>query len=113
VRRRELLAGAAGLVGAAALRLPSVGRSRTLADPGAGLEDLLYHSTAAAEPVPLAALRTAVTGIRADFQNARYDRMAASLPMLIVTATATRDYADGSRARHRQHAARRYLHHRG
>jgi transcriptional regulator with XRE-family HTH domain len=95
VRRRELLAGAAGLVGAAALGLPSVGRDRTLADPGAGLEDMLYHSTANAEPVSLAALRAAVTGIRADFQNARYDRMAASLPALIATATATRDHADG------------------
>ena len=48
-----------------------------------------------AEPVPLAALRTAVTKVRADFQNARYDRMAASLPALIATATATRDQADG------------------
>jgi transcriptional regulator with XRE-family HTH domain len=95
VRRRELLAGAAGLVGAAALGRPSVGRDRMLADPGAGLEDMLYHSTANAEPVPLTALRTAVTGIRADFQNARYGRMATSLPVLIATATASRDHADG------------------
>ena len=95
VRRRELLAGAAGLVGAAALGLSSVGRDRMLADPGAGLEEMLYHSTANAEPVPLPALRTAVTEIRADFQNARYGRMAASLPVLIATATATRDHADG------------------
>jgi transcriptional regulator with XRE-family HTH domain len=94
VRRRELLAGAAGLAGAA-LGLTSADRSWTLADPGAGLEDMLYHNTVHAEPVPLAALRTAVTGIRAHFQNARYDRMAASLPALIVTATATRDHADG------------------
>jgi transcriptional regulator with XRE-family HTH domain len=92
VRRRELLAGAAGLVGAATLGLPSVARN-TVADPGAGLEEMLYHSTANAEPVPLATLRTAVTGIRADFQNARYDRMAASLPALIATGTATRDHA--------------------
>ena len=54
-----------------------------------------YHSTANAEPVPLAALRTAVTKVRADFQDARYDRMAASLPALIATATATRDHAHG------------------
>ena len=66
VRRRELLAGAAEL----------------------------YHSTANAEPVPLAALRTAVTGIRGDFQSARYDRMAASLPALIATATASTLLAD-------------------
>jgi len=56
---------------------------------------MLYHSTANAEPVPLATLRAAVTGIRAGFQNARYDRMATSLPPLIATATATRDHADG------------------
>ena len=98
VRRRELLAGAAGLVGAATFGLPSVGRSRTSADPAAGLEDMLYHSTANAEPVPLAALRTAVTRVRADFQNARYDRMAASLPALIAAATAARL---GSDANHR------------
>ena len=95
VRRRELLAGAAGLVSAAALGRPSVGRARTLADPGADLEDMLYHSTAKAEPVPLAVLRTTVTRTRADFQNARYGRMAASLPVLIATAIATRDHADG------------------
>jgi transcriptional regulator with XRE-family HTH domain len=95
VRRRELLAGAAGLVGAAALGFPLGARSRTLADPGAGVEAVLYHSTADVEPVPLSTLHTAVTGIRADFQNARYDRMAASLPPLIATATATADYADG------------------
>jgi hypothetical protein len=56
---------------------------------------LAAHSTANAEPVPLAARRTAVTGIRGDFQSARYDRMAASLPALIATAIATRDHADG------------------
>ena len=94
VRRRELLAGAAGLVGAATFGLSSVGHGRTLADPGAGLEEMLYHSTANAKPVPLTALRTAVTKIRADFQNARYDRMGASLPVLIATAAATRDHAD-------------------
>jgi len=95
VRRRELLAGAAGLVGAAALGFPLSARRRTLADPGAGVEEMLYHSTADVEPVPLAALRTAVTGIRSDFQKARYDRLAASLPALIAAATAARDHADG------------------
>jgi transcriptional regulator with XRE-family HTH domain len=95
VRRRELLAGVAGLVGTATFGLTSVGCGKTLTDPGAGLEDMLYRSTANVEPVPLAALRTAITAIRADFQNARYDRMAASLPGLIGTATATRDHADG------------------
>jgi len=95
VRRRELLAGTAGLVGAAALGFPLGARSRTPADPGAGVEAMLYRSPPDVEPVPLATLHTAVTGIRASFQNARYDRMAASLPPLIATATATRDHADG------------------
>jgi transcriptional regulator with XRE-family HTH domain len=94
VQRRELLTGTAGLVGAAALGFPLGAGSRTLADPGAGVEEMLYRSTADVEPVPLTKLRTAVTGIRAAFQNARYDRMAASLPPLIATATATRDHAD-------------------
>jgi hypothetical protein len=87
------------MVGAAALGLPLTGRNRTPADSGGGLEKVLYHSAADVQPVPLATLRTAVNGIRGDFQNARYGRIAASLPALIATATATRDHADaGERA---------------
>ena len=85
----KLLAGAAGLVGAAALGLPSAGRRQAAGDPGAGLEDMLYQSTTSAEPVPLAAIRTAVAGIRADFQNARYDRLSTSLPALRRSTVAT------------------------
>jgi transcriptional regulator with XRE-family HTH domain len=94
VRRRELLAGAAGLAGAAALGRPPAGPAPPRADPAGGLQDLLYGG-AAAEPVPLAVLHAATTGARADFQSARYDRLSAGLTHLIATGTATRDNADG------------------
>lgn len=94
VRRRELLAGAAGLASAAALGRPSGGRAKSPLRPPTGLADMLYGSTAAA-PVTMAALRAAVAQARADFQTARYDRLATRLPGLIATATTTRDCADG------------------
>ena len=46
--------------------------------------------------MPLSALRTATTAARAAFQTARYDRLPASLPRLIATATASRDNATGT-----------------
>jgi transcriptional regulator with XRE-family HTH domain len=94
VRRRELLASAAGLAGAAALGVPAVGRAQPLTATGGGLDGLLYGG-AGAEPVPLAALRAAATRARACFQTARYDRLTAVLPRLIATAAATRDSAAG------------------
>lgn len=92
VRRRELLTGAAGLASAAALGLPLPGRTCAAASPRASVEDALY-ARAATAPVPVADLRAAVTRSRADFQTARYDRLARSLPGLIATATATRQAA--------------------
>jgi transcriptional regulator with XRE-family HTH domain len=89
VRRRELLAGAAGLASAAALGIPAGGRAKAPADPRAGLESLLYGQAAAA-PVSATTLRAAVTQARADFQTARYDRLAISLPGLVGAAAATR-----------------------
>jgi hypothetical protein len=94
VRRRELLASAAGLAGAAALGLPPAGWARTQASPAGSLEEVLYGNLAA-EPVPLAALRGATGCARACFQAASYDRLAAALPRLIGAAAATRDSADG------------------
>jgi len=94
VRRRELLACAAGLAGAAAFDLPVTSRAQALTDPGVHIDDLLY-GRAGAEPVPLAALRAATTQARACFQAARYERLMAGLPRLIATAAATRDSADG------------------
>jgi hypothetical protein len=94
VRRRELLARAAGLAGAAAFGLPVTSRAQALSDPGVHLDDLLYGS-AGAEPVPLAALRAATTQARACFQAARYERLMAGLPRLIARAAATRDSAVG------------------
>jgi len=94
VRRRELLARAAGLAGAAALGLPAASRAQPLTAIGGGLDSLLYGG-ASAEPVPLAALRGAAIQARACFQTARYDRLTAVLPRLIATAAATRDGASG------------------
>jgi len=90
VRRRELLAGAPGLARAAALGLPSPSRNR--AGSRASVEEALY-SRATTAPVPVKDLRVAVAAARADFQTARYDRLARSLPGLIATATATRQAA--------------------
>jgi transcriptional regulator with XRE-family HTH domain len=94
VRRRELLARAAGLAGAAALGVPGVGRAHMVSEPGGRLDDLLYAS-ADAEPVPLTALRSATIRARGFFQTARYDSLTAILPRLIATAAATRDSAAG------------------
>ncbi|MEV0407689.1 helix-turn-helix transcriptional regulator [Actinoallomurus sp. NPDC050550] len=96
VRRREFLAGAAGLTAAGALSLPGPARAARAADPTGGLENLLYgHGLDGTKPVPLPTLRTATGRARALFQAARYDRLAAELPHLIGTATATCDHADG------------------
>jgi len=92
VRRRELLAGAAGLASAAALGLSLPSRSQTAAGPGVSVGEALYGPATAAASV--ADLRTAVTQARADFQTARYDRLAHSVPGLIATATATRQAAN-------------------
>jgi transcriptional regulator with XRE-family HTH domain len=94
VRRRELLAAAAGLAGAAVLSRSGVARADSPADLTGGLQDLLYGG-ATAEPVPVPALRAATIRARGDFQAARYDRLTGTLPRLIATAVATRDCADG------------------
>jgi hypothetical protein len=95
VRRRELLAGAARLAGTAALGLPTVGPARIAASTPVGLDNLLSGHGVGGH-VPVATLRTAVSATRADFQAARYSRVVASLPGLIGTAIATRQYAEGS-----------------
>jgi transcriptional regulator with XRE-family HTH domain len=56
VRRRELLAGAAGLAAAGALGLPQTARASRTADPAGSLESLLYgHGLDGAGPVTLTA----------------------------------------------------------
>jgi transcriptional regulator with XRE-family HTH domain len=96
VRRRELLAGAAGLAAAGALGLPQTARASRTVDSAGGLESLLYgHSLDGAEPVPLTALRTATARARVLFQAARYDQLSAELAHLIATTTTTRDHTDG------------------
>jgi hypothetical protein len=96
VRRRELLAAATGLAGAAALSQPGTARARARnqADPAGGIQDLLYGG-GRTEPVPVPVLRAATVSARTDFQAARYDRLTATLPRLIATAIATRDGVGG------------------
>jgi len=93
VRRRELLAGFAGLAGAAPLGPPPALRPTAPAGFGAGLATLFYGPQPAATPVPLAELQAAVTAAQADFQAARYPKLAATLPATIAIAVATRDTA--------------------
>ncbi|HEY9474854.1 MAG TPA: helix-turn-helix transcriptional regulator, partial [Mycobacteriales bacterium] len=92
VRRRELLAGIVGVAGGAALGRPAA--HATTPDPTAGVEELLYGHTAA-EPLPLATLRSATTWARDAFQAARYRSLSTELPKLIAAATATCDQAHG------------------
>ncbi|HEY1619576.1 MAG TPA: helix-turn-helix transcriptional regulator [Streptosporangiaceae bacterium] len=96
VRRRELLAVAAGLAGAGALSQQAIECARVCdpADPADGIQDLLY-SGGTAQPVPLSNLRAATITARTDFQAARYDRLAVILPRLIAVAATTRDCAKG------------------
>jgi hypothetical protein len=94
VRRRELLASAAGIAGATALGLPSVARPDKHQGPARGLEKLLYGNIEAT-PVPLTALRSQTLRARGDFQAARYEQLAAGLPALLATAAATRDHTEG------------------
>jgi transcriptional regulator with XRE-family HTH domain len=84
VRRRELIAGTAALTGAAIfgdLKPRRPARAATI-------EDVLYGQPAS-YPVPLPRLRKAVIAARNDFRNARYDRLPAELPQLLMAAEAT------------------------
>jgi transcriptional regulator with XRE-family HTH domain len=96
VRRRELLAGIAGL--AAATTFPAVpanagGRREQLIR---AVEDFLHGAQVPiAESTPLPLLRSAVIAARRDYQAARYERLSAVVPPLIAAATATRDAATG------------------
>jgi tetratricopeptide (TPR) repeat protein len=95
VRRRELLARAAGLAGAAALGLPAAHQPPSRQDPRGHLDSLLLYGGASAEPIPVARLRLITSQARAYFQAARYERLEAVLPAMLATAAATRDRASG------------------
>lgn len=98
VRRRELLATAAGLASVATLRLPPPGRTLISTSPVVALESVLYSSTSD-EPTSLSALRAMVVRARADFRSARYGRLAQELPPLLAAAISTHRAADaGERA---------------
>jgi len=91
VRRREMLASAAALAGAAALGQAGP-RAGPRPGPSSALEDVLYGRADTA-PVPMAGLRAAITRAREDFRTARYDRLPGALPRLIASAQATSDNA--------------------
>src|SRR5215469_13799920 len=80
VRRRELLAGAAGFASAAFLA-PDVSREKRDDELSSGLEDLLYGRPA--EPASLATLRAAIGTKREEFQTARYGRLSSGLSGLV------------------------------
>ncbi len=98
VRRRELLAGFAGLTAGAALP----GRDALAASSGReelarAVEGVLYGTrSVAGQPLPLPALRAAVVAAGRDYQGAGYRRLAAGLPSLITAAAATREAATGA-----------------
>jgi transcriptional regulator with XRE-family HTH domain len=92
VRRREMLAGAAGLA-SAALLAPASAHANPAERQSSSFDDLLYGQPAS--PVSLTALRTAIAVKREDFQTARYDRLATGLPALIGMAAATRQCTSG------------------
>ncbi len=109
VRRRELLAAAAGVASAAAFRLPPPGRAPLPSSPVAVLEGVLY-GPASAQPGELPAVRAAVAQARADFQLARYGRLAQQLPGLVASAMATHETADaGERATAATQLAEAYI----
>jgi transcriptional regulator with XRE-family HTH domain len=96
MRRRDLLTGAAGLAAVGALGLPTPARGARVSDPAADLVDLLHGNlSSTARPVPLPALSASTQQAHALFQAARYEQLAAFLPRLIATATATRNEIDG------------------
>jgi transcriptional regulator with XRE-family HTH domain len=108
VRRREMLLSAITLTGAAALgqaaSRPAAQRTQVTA-----LEQVLYGSADGA-PGPLASLRAAVTGARADFHAARYGKVQAALPGLIAAARASsEDAGSGEQAAARGMLAEAYI----
>lgn len=106
VRRRELLAGAAGLgiTLATGLSSPAAAAPQSAtADPAAGLEAALF-SPPAAEPVTQARLVKGLSAAHADFTAARYSALGEHLPALLAAAEATRDATSGG-AREQAQAA--------
>jgi transcriptional regulator with XRE-family HTH domain len=111
VRRRELLAGAAGISISLAAGLPAAAATPrpAQADPAAGLESALF-SPPAAEAVPLPRLQKGLAAAKADFTGARYGALGEHLPALLAAAEATRDAASGQAREQAQAAvARAYV----
>ncbi|WP_327066849.1 XRE family transcriptional regulator [Kitasatospora sp. NBC_01302] len=106
VRRRDLLAGAAGIGFTLAMGLPTpaVAAGRPVpVDPAAGLGAALF-APSAAQPVTAARLDKGLAAAKADFMAARYGALGEHLPALLAAAEATRDAASGQ-AREQAQAA--------
>ncbi|MFE2970138.1 helix-turn-helix domain-containing protein [Streptomyces sp. NPDC059340] len=101
VRRRNFLAGAAGLGAtlASTATTAAAADSNTATDPAAALESALFQPITA-EPMPLDRLSLALTAARSDFREARYTSLGEELPAVIAAAEATRDSLSGTRREH-------------
>lgn len=89
MRRRELLASAATIAGVLTGPVPAAADGVAV-----GLDSLLFDRAASTTlPASLTSVKAATAAARADFQAVRYRQLAARLPRLIQTATATLDAA--------------------
>lgn len=94
MRRRELLAGVAGVAGAAVVGLPRA----AAANPVTGLAAALTGASVDAVPMSLLQLTASVARVRRDFEAARYGAVSRALPGLIGSASAIRDTAASGQA---------------
>lgn len=88
VHRRNFLAGAAAVGVSTALPAPPAAAAPT----GNTIEDVLFGRLTA-EPLPAQQLAAQLAAARADYQAARYTRLARRLPKLLAQATASRTAA--------------------
>jgi transcriptional regulator with XRE-family HTH domain len=106
MRRRQVLAGLAGLTISAAL--PGTARAATAEESLEAL--LLAKSTIPAMPVPLVTLHLALEQAQQAFERCEYSELTGALPRLIAAAHASRDAAAGQlRERMSAALARSYL----
>lgn len=95
VRRRQVLAGLAGLTGAAALGRSSDGAAIAPAGLNPRLDALLLITGGAAAPVATCELARRLARAKAAFERCRYRELGHLLPELVATATATHHSAAG------------------
>jgi transcriptional regulator with XRE-family HTH domain len=93
VRRRELLAGLAGLTGALVLPAPRAPAGPASDPLAGGLEAILTGRDTPAVPVSFPALRKHLAAAWQAFEACHYEALAGQLPSLAAAATASRDNA--------------------